>query len=278
MAVSSVPDPKSVARVGGWIGGAGKARRRGIVGAIPRRSNAASVVEPPPNLVTDFGFGTLGRGPALARGLGAALADAHDADARELEVRRERAMRPALGTQVADLPVALRLHAAREAVGQDRCLRDADAEGLRHHPQRAPLPDHLHDVALRRRLATRPDAASARLPRRRRRVAQRRRGRGRVAQQPPAQVRGLEPEAIAQVLEGEGPVGIGGLDPLPRLRGERPALVWRPDLADQATNRVLEDGAHERALTGGRTPLGPDCVFALLALIKHIGSFSFVLA
>src|SRR5437773_1951663 len=177
----------------GWIGGAGKARRRGIVGAIPRRSNAASVVEPPPNLVTDFGFGTLGRGPALARVLGAALADAHDADARELEVSCERAMRPALGTQAADLLVALRLHAAREAAGQDRGLRDADAEGLRHH-------------------------------------------------------------------------------------GERPALVSRPDLADQATDRVLEDGAHERALTGGRTPLGPDCVFALLAQIKHIGIFSFILA
>src|SRR5438874_2851418 len=41
------------------FGEAGKARRRGIVGAIPRRSNAASVVETPPNLVTDFGFGTL---------------------------------------------------------------------------------------------------------------------------------------------------------------------------------------------------------------------------
>src|SRR5439155_6054205 len=35
----------------GWVGGAG-ARRRGIVGAIPRRSNAASVVETPANLVT----------------------------------------------------------------------------------------------------------------------------------------------------------------------------------------------------------------------------------
>src|SRR5207245_3819593 len=48
-------------------------RRRGIVGAIPRRSNAASVVETPPNLVTDFGFGTLdvldGRGAAVAAGL-----------------------------------------------------------------------------------------------------------------------------------------------------------------------------------------------------------------
>src|SRR5437899_4284439 len=43
----------------GRFGEAGKARRRGIVGAIPRRSNAASVVETPPNLVTDFGFGTL---------------------------------------------------------------------------------------------------------------------------------------------------------------------------------------------------------------------------
>src|SRR6266704_6404687 len=42
----------------GRFGEAGKARRRGIVGAIPRRSNAASVVETPPNLVTDFGFGT----------------------------------------------------------------------------------------------------------------------------------------------------------------------------------------------------------------------------
>src|SRR5438876_12375702 len=44
----------------GRFGEVGKARRRGIVGAIPRRSNAASVVETPPNLVTDFGFGTLG--------------------------------------------------------------------------------------------------------------------------------------------------------------------------------------------------------------------------
>src|SRR5439155_23686886 len=54
------PLPKS-----GWVGGAGKARRRGIVGAIPRRSNAASVVETPPNLVTDFGFGTLAAGREL---------------------------------------------------------------------------------------------------------------------------------------------------------------------------------------------------------------------
>src|SRR5438876_2618807 len=55
-----VSGPEVRCQSGGWIGGAGKARRRGIVGAIPRRSNAASVVEPPPNLVTDFGFGTLG--------------------------------------------------------------------------------------------------------------------------------------------------------------------------------------------------------------------------
>src|SRR5207244_7445909 len=52
----------------GWIGGRGKARRRGIVGAIPRRSNAASVAEPPPNLVTDFGFGTLATPGPLSRG------------------------------------------------------------------------------------------------------------------------------------------------------------------------------------------------------------------
>src|SRR5207245_8182641 len=61
-----------------WIGGAGKARRRGIVGAIPRRSNAASVVEPPPNLVTDFGFGTLGC-PAVSGPPGDELDDAQRA-------------------------------------------------------------------------------------------------------------------------------------------------------------------------------------------------------
>src|SRR6266446_1068172 len=65
-------------------------------------------------------------------------ADADDADARELEVSCERAIRPALGTQAADLVVAFGLHAAHEAAGQDRGLRDADAEGLRHHAQRAP--------------------------------------------------------------------------------------------------------------------------------------------
>src|SRR5205823_6889585 len=101
-----------------------------------------------------------GRGPALARRLAALLADTHDADARETEAGRERAMRPALATQAADLPVALRLHAAREAAGQDRGLRDADAEGLRHHAQRASLPDHLHDLVLRRGLPASAHAAT----------------------------------------------------------------------------------------------------------------------
>src|SRR5437899_4204339 len=60
----------------GRFGEAGKARRRGIVGAIPRRSNAASVVETPPNLVTDFGFGTLGSAARrLTWRLGALLDD-----------------------------------------------------------------------------------------------------------------------------------------------------------------------------------------------------------
>jgi len=54
--------------------------------------------------------------------------------------------------------------------------------------------------------------------------------------------------------------------------------VSRPDLADQATHRVLEAGAHERALTGGRTHLGRDCDFALVAQIKHIGIFPSVFA
>src|SRR5438067_11709371 len=83
---------------------------------------------------------------------------------------------------------------------------------------------------------------------------------GRVTPQPAAQVRGVEPETIAHVLEGEGPARIGDLDPLARLRSERPALASRPDLANQATDRVLQDGAHERALTGGPTRPGHDCV------------------
>src|SRR5439155_4652157 len=76
----------------GWIGGAGKARQRGIVGAIPRRSNAASVAETPPNLVTDFGFGTLGEGslgaagpragPPARRRHGLGIARHHDGEER----------------------------------------------------------------------------------------------------------------------------------------------------------------------------------------------------
>src|SRR5438093_6310041 len=116
---SAYEAPRAAADGGTRLGGAESKRRR-----RPR-------LPAPPSRVT-----LLGRGPALARGLGAALADAHDRDARELEVSCERAMRPALGTQAADLLVALRLHAAREAAGQDRGLRDADAEGLRHHAQR----------------------------------------------------------------------------------------------------------------------------------------------
>src|SRR5438552_15263037 len=166
-------------------------------------------------------------------------------------------MRPALATQAADLPVALRLHAAREAAGQDRGLRDADAEGLRHHAQWASLPDHLHEPGLGRGPPASAHAATAR-----RHLGQRQRGR--VAQQPAAQARGVEAKGIAHVLEGEGPARVASLDPLPRLRGELTALAPGPDLAYQAVHRVLEDGAHERPLTGGRTRLGHPYVLRLL--------------
>src|SRR5439155_774545 len=93
-----------------------------------------------------------------------------------------------------------------------------------------------------------------------------------------AQPRGGEAKGIAHVLEGEGPARVASLDPLPRLRGELTALAPGPDLAYQAVDRVLEDGAHERALTGGRTRLGHPCVLRLLRHIhiKHFGISSFL--
>src|SRR5437867_7372533 len=80
------PGPEVRCQSRGWIGGAGKARRRGIVGAIPRRSNAASVVETPPNLVTDFGFGTLVERFELL------LVAGEHAAALQLEGRRQHAV------------------------------------------------------------------------------------------------------------------------------------------------------------------------------------------
>src|SRR5712692_10328194 len=106
----SVPDAKSVAKVGG--GSAALARRddEGIVGAIPRRSNVASVVETPPNLVTDFGFGTLASGQLLP-GVAVELA------VERLAVEAEHLRRPR--------PVpADRLHHAQDVAPLDLLERD----------------------------------------------------------------------------------------------------------------------------------------------------------
>src|SRR2546428_2820517 len=142
----------------GRFGEAGKARRRGIVGAIPRRSNAASVVETPPNLVTDFGFGTL---------------------------------------------VAAHLAQLVALVG----------------PQR----DHLSAPALERALLPHTE--------------------------PTPEIVGIEPEDVADVLEGEEPALVGILDPLLGLVEELLAAgVLRPGLLAVHVDRVLEHGDHETAL------------------------------
>src|SRR5256712_9116123 len=142
----------------GRFGEAGKARRRGIVGAIPRRSNAASVVETPPNLVTDFGFGTL------------------------------------VAAHLAQLVALV-----------------------------APQRDHLPAPALERALLPHTE--------------------------PAPEIVGIEPEDVADVLEGEEPRLVGILDPLLGLVEELLAAgVLRPGLLAVHVDRVLEHGDHETAL------------------------------
>ena len=57
-------------------------------------------------------------------------------------------MRPARLAEAADLVVALRLQAARQATGKDRDLRDADPERLGHDAEGLARANHLHDVIL----------------------------------------------------------------------------------------------------------------------------------
>src|SRR5262249_28617155 len=81
----------------------------------------------------------------------------HDPDARQPELRRERPVRPAGAPEPSNLVVALRLDPAREPTGENRRLRDADAERLGDDAQRPSLTDHLNDLVLGRRLTPRPD-------------------------------------------------------------------------------------------------------------------------
>src|SRR5436309_7385925 len=108
---------------------AGLHQRAAAIGLVAGQGHKVILVESverlPEALVRDA-FSDLLRLAVQDRSVIILAADADDADARELEVSCERAMRPALGTQAADLVVAFGLHAAREAAGQDRGLRDAD--------------------------------------------------------------------------------------------------------------------------------------------------------
>src|SRR5262245_36552169 len=111
-------------------------------------------------------------------------------------------MSPPVAAELPDGLVAFRIDAAREAAGGGGRLGDADAERLGHDAQRMPLADHAHDLALAWNRATRaPGACGVRLVRRDRELRC-------VLQEPSAQGARVEAEAVAHVLEREGPVRV----------------------------------------------------------------------
>src|SRR6185503_2276229 len=122
-------------------------------------------------------------------------ADPHDPDARQTELRRECAVRPAALAQAADLVVAFCLDAARKTAGEDRRFRDADAKSLGDDAERTSLADHLHDLVLGGSGTPHTDAPAG----------ERSLGsggkRGRITEQSCAQPVGIEAEVVAHVVE-----------------------------------------------------------------------------
>src|SRR6476661_9081434 len=110
-------------------------------------------------------------------------------------------MGAARGPQTTDLVVALGLDAARETAGEDRRLRDADAERLCDDAERTALANHAHDLVLRRALAAGTHGAEML-------DAVERRKLGRITQHADAQPLGVESEMVADVLKGIRPAQI----------------------------------------------------------------------